>query len=65
MTESYERRLTSIKESLERSSESNRLLLKDLNKLQMKYLRDTQASSEGQLHDLVKDKAELMIKVEK
>ena len=38
LTESYERRLASIKESLEQSSESNKRLLKDLNVLQMKYL---------------------------
>ena len=38
--------------------------VKDLNNLQMKYMRDTRETSEGQLHDLIKEKAGLLIKVE-
>ena len=53
-----------MKVGLEESTASNKSLLKDLNNLQMKYMRDTRETSEGQLHDLIKEKAGLLIKVE-
>lgn len=64
MAENYERRLQAMKVGLEESTASNKSLLKDLNNLQMKYMRDTRETSEGQLHDLIKEKAGLLIKVE-
>ena len=47
MTESYERRIASMKVGLDESSTANKSLLKDLNNLQMKYMRDTRETSEG------------------
>ena len=64
MAENYERRLQSMKVGLEDSTASNKSLLKDLNNLQLKYMRDTRETSEGQLHDLIKEKAHLLIKIE-
>ena len=64
MSENYERRIESMKAGLEESTASNKSLLKDLNNLQIKYMRDTRETSEGQLHDLIKEKAQLLIKIE-
>lgn len=65
LVETYEARLSKFKIELENEKNEKLRILRDFNSLKEKYFEETKSTSESQFQELIKEKATLMIKLDK
>ena len=65
LVETYEARLSKFKIELENEKNEKLRILRDFNSLKEKYFEETKNTSESQFQELIKEKATLIIKLDK